>query len=202
MAITLLQGAGGSVVLPNRGAALVSREDGGNLIVNPPHEIWERSELTPQELAAWGALVAATGRAMIDTLPQLAGGCVNYWEAGNWSLNEAAEPRGIKNAPEHRRVHMHLLGRGPRAKHPAWRWGEAPKFPDYQARLEWAKDFERLTAEECEQIVEAAKNRLIARGEMKTFLSSRCGQCGYPAWNAICEECDSKTKSAQSSSER
>ncbi len=179
-------------MLTSRGAVLVSREDGGNLIVNPPREVWERSELTPEELAAWGALVAATGRAMIDTLPQLEGGCVNYWEAGNWALNEAAEPRGAKNAPEHRRVHLHLLGRSPTAKHPAWRWGEAPKFPDYADRLDWAKDFERLTAEECQRIIESAKKRLTVRGEIVNFVESmRCLTCGCPALASMCEECES-----------
>jgi diadenosine tetraphosphate (Ap4A) HIT family hydrolase len=192
MAITLFKCAGGTVVLPSRGAALVSREDGGNLIVNPPHEVWERSELTPQELAAWGALAAAAGRAMIDTLPQLAGGCVNYWEAGNWALSDTAAPRGPKRAPEHRRVHLHLLGRSPRAKHPAWRWGEAPKFPDYADRLEWAREFERLTAEECQIIIVIAMNRLITRGEIEGFSeSARCGLCGYPCVGNSCEECES-----------
>jgi hypothetical protein len=189
MAITLLQCAGGTIVLPSRGAALVSREDGGNLIVNPPREVWERSELTPEELSAWGALVSAAGRAMIDTLPQLAGGCVNYWEAGNWALNEAAEPRGPKNPPQHRRVLLHLLGRSPKATHPAWRWGEAPKFPDYADRLEWAKNFERLTAEECQRIVETAKQWLEDRSNIRTFMSSQCGRCSYPAVAVVCEEC-------------
>lgn len=191
MAIALLRCSGGTIVLPSRGSVLVSREDGGNLIVNPPREVWERSELTPEELAAWGALVSATGRAMIDTLPQLAGGCVNYWEAGNWALNEAAEPRGPKNAREHRRVHMHLLGRSPRSSNPAWRWGEAPKFPEYANRLEWARDFDRLTAEECRGIVEAAKSSLVARKEISSFEDiSQCRVCAYPtSGGALCEEC-------------
>jgi hypothetical protein len=191
MAITLFKCAGGTIVLPNRGAALVSREDGGNLIVNPPREVWERSELTPQELADWGALVSAVGRVMIDTLPQLSGGCVNYWEAGNWALNDAAEPRGPKTARDHRRVHLHLLGRSPKAKHPAWRWGEAPKFPDYVDRLEWANDFERLSAEECRLIIESVKKCLTARREIETFEeSSFCCKCRYPTLKAVCEECE------------
>ena len=33
---------------------------------------------------------------MIDVLPQLAGGCINYWEAGNWALNDEAEPKGAR----------------------------------------------------------------------------------------------------------
>ncbi|MBK5259805.1 MAG: hypothetical protein JJE51_09445, partial [Thermoanaerobaculia bacterium] len=141
MADVLFTCSGGSVVLPDARLVFVSREDGGNLIVNPPRPVWERSELTPEELTHWSFLVAATGKAMLDTLPQLEGGCINYWEAGNFALNEAADPPGPKTAPEHRRVHMHLLGRSPRAKHPAWRWGEAPKFPDFADRYEWAAGF-------------------------------------------------------------
>ena len=87
------------MVLPDEKLVLVDRSDGGNLIVNPPRDVWERSELTPAELVAWSFLVAATGRAMIDVLPQLEGGCVNYWEAGNWALHHDAEPAGPKTAP-------------------------------------------------------------------------------------------------------
>jgi hypothetical protein len=81
---------GGDIVLPGRDLVLVSRMDGGHLIVNPPRAVWERSELTRRELMQWSALVAATGRAMLDVLPQLEGGCINYWEAGNWSLGRSA----------------------------------------------------------------------------------------------------------------
>ena len=52
---------------------------------------------------------------MLDELPQLEGGCIGYWEASNWALNDLAEPRGPKSPREHRRVHMHLFGRSPRA---------------------------------------------------------------------------------------
>ncbi|MGZ5446485.1 MAG: hypothetical protein ACXWLY_31685 [Thermoanaerobaculia bacterium] len=79
--ITLFTSSGGSIVLPE--LVLVDREDGGNLIVEPPRDVWERSELTAEELTLWSFLIAATGRAMLDVLPQLEGGCINYWEAGN-----------------------------------------------------------------------------------------------------------------------
>ena len=48
---------------------------------------------------------------MLATLPQLKGGCINYWEAGNWALHGDADPRGPKTPEAHRRVHLHLLGR-------------------------------------------------------------------------------------------
>ena len=147
---------GGDIVLPDRSLVLVSREDGGNLIINPPRDVWERSELTRDELMDWSFLIAATGRAMLDVLPQLAGGCINYWEAGNWALHDHAEPRGPKTAPEARRVHMHLLGRSRSARNPAWRWGEAPKFPDFADRHAWAANNEPLTAGECDAIVARA----------------------------------------------
>lgn len=152
---TLYTGAGGTIVLPEM--PLVDRNDGGNLIVNPPREVWERSELPAEELTQWSFLVAATGRAMLDVLPQLDGGCINYWEAGNWALNEGAEPRGFKTAPEHRRVHMHLLGRSPRAAHPSWQWGEAPRFPDFAERRAWAASFAPLDDAECAAVVARAQ---------------------------------------------
>jgi hypothetical protein len=148
---TLLTGEGGSVVLP--AMPLLDRADGGNLIVNPPRAVWERALLTRDELIAWSFLVAATGAAMLEALPQLAGGCVNYWEAGNWSLNPAAPPPGPKTAPVSRQVHMHLFGRGPRALDPAWRWGEAPRFPDFADREAWAAGYAPLTDAECTAIV-------------------------------------------------
>jgi hypothetical protein len=152
VSLTLFEGSGGQVVLPD--LVLVDREDGGHLCVNPPRDVWERGELTPGELTQWSFLVAATGRAMLAMLPQLEGGCINYWEAGNWALNDEAEPRGPKIARDHRRVHLHLFGRSRRAAHPSWRWGEAPRFPDFADRREWASAFAPLTVEERRKVIE------------------------------------------------
>jgi len=154
---------GGHIVLPNRGLVLVDRQDGGNLIVIPPREVWERSELTPVELMLWSFLVAATGQAMLEMLPQLEGGCINYWEAGNWALNHHAEPNGAKMAKEYRQVHTHLLGRSRTATSPNWRWGEAPKFPDFVDRFSWASKNERLNAIECRSIVARVETLLQDR---------------------------------------
>jgi hypothetical protein len=187
----ILSCLGGHVVLPDRALVLVDRADGGNLIVNPPREVWERSQLTRDELMHWSFLVAATGRAMIDVLPQLADGCVNYWEAGNWALDELAAPVGPKVAPRHRRVHLHLLGRSPNAKSAHYRWGEAPKFPDYVDRHAWAADHRRLTGEECALIVTRATTLLGASYGMAADLSVTCGRCGYPTPSAEPHACDS-----------
>jgi len=174
---------GGEIVLPDPRLVLVDRRDGGNLVVNPPREVWERSELTATELTQWSFLVAAAGRAMIDALPQLDGGCVNYWEAGNWALNDGAEPAGRKRAKAHRRVHTHLLGRSPSSRSPSWRWGEAPGFPDFADRFAWAAPFERLKPAECVAILErvdvllasayAVDHRVVAPWKP-------CATCGYP----------------------
>ena len=175
--------AGGHLVLPEKGAALVGREDGGNLLVNPPRDVWERGELTPVELTQWSFLVAAAGQAMLRTLPQLHLGCINYWEAGNWALNFAAEPRGMKSGPEHRRVHLHLLGRSRNSTDPSLQWGEAPKFPDYADRKAWAAGHKLLSATECRQIVAQAERVLRER---YGFTSQQiapwetCGACEYP----------------------
>lgn len=194
MSRTIFSCAGGSLALPAATLVLVDREDGGNLIVEPPRAVWERSELTAAELGAWSALVAAAGRAMIDGLPQLAGGCVNYWDAGNWALNAAAEPRGAKDGPTHRRVHLHLLGRSPRARSRAWRWGEAPAFPDFADRFTWAAGFRRLTAAECHEVVRRTRDLLGTRYGMpleQTAAVSACPGCGYPFLPATprCDDC-------------
>lgn len=159
----LLRSIGGTVVLPSPDLVLVDRLDGGNLIVNPPREVWERSELSADELTAWSFLVAATGRAMIDVLPQLEGGCVNYWEAGNWALNEDAPPPGPKNGRQHRRVHLHILGRSRTSSNPSLKWGEAPMFPTFAQRFQWARNNEVLNAEECRALVARAVEILRQR---------------------------------------
>lgn len=159
---TVVLACGAGVVrLPPADLVLVDRLDGGNLIVDPPRPVWERSLLLKDELCAWTCLVAATGAAMLAVLPQLAGGCVNYWEAGNWALNEAAEPRGHKSAAGHRRVHLHLLGRSPNAASVSWRWGEAPAFPRYLDRHVWASGNKQLLPDECSAI--AARTCQILR---------------------------------------
>jgi hypothetical protein len=174
---------GGHLALPDKGSVLVSRENGGNLLVNPLRDVWERGELTPAELTQWSFLVASAGQAMLKALPQLQGGCINYWEAGNWALNFEAEPRGPKTAPEHRRVHMHLLGRSRHATDASVRWGEAPKFPDFADRKTWAAKHERFTAEECWKIVTALDQILRSRYGFTTADISPwepCNGCGYP----------------------
>lgn len=118
---------------------LCDRADGGHLVVNPPRPVWERNCLTPKEIAIWSLLVAAAGQAMLDILPQLKGACLNYWEAGNWALNDLAEPIGPKDAHKHRRVHLHIFGRSRQAKHPDWEWGESPRFLTFESRLAWSK---------------------------------------------------------------
>ena len=143
---------GGAVILPDKQLVFVDRRDGGHLIVNPPRVVWERSELTADELSLWSFLVAATGRAMLDVLPQLNDGCVNYFEAGNWALNDDAEPKGRKSGREFRRVHLHIFGRSRTASDDSWRWGEAPRFPAFSDRLAWAASRDRLAQEECVQI--------------------------------------------------
>lgn len=191
MTRTLFVCSGGQVVLPDTRLVLVDRADGGNLLVNPPREVWERSELTAAELTAWSFLVAATGRAMIDALPQLNGGCVNYWEAGNWALNDDAAPRGRKRAREHRRVHLHLLGRAPEAAGRAYRWGEAPMFPDFADRHAWAAAHDRLTADECTRVVARAEELLREKyGVTDGRPSAACPDCAYPtAGSGRCDEC-------------
>jgi len=150
-------------MLPDAALVFVDRRDGGHLIVNPPRTVWERSELTAEELSRWSFLVAATGQAMLEALPQLDGGCVNYFEAGNWALNDAAEPKGRKKARDHRSVHLHLFGRSPAATDPSWRWGEAPKLPDFEERHAWAASRECLTEAECAAIVAGAAGILRRR---------------------------------------
>jgi len=161
MSRIIFESQSGSVVCPDK--VLCDRRDGGHLIVNPRRPVWERSALTTGELLAWSVLVAATGQAMLDVLPTLDGGCLNYWEAGNWSLHELAAPPGRKHPSEHRRVHQHILGRSPRAQHCDWRWGESPRFPCFVDSDAWCAQFAPLTEAECEAIATRTAGLLATR---------------------------------------
>lgn len=199
MTLTLFTCHAGHLVLPNRTLVLVSRESGGNLLVNPLRTVWERAELTPVELMLWSFLVAAAGKAMLEVLPQLEGGCINYWEAGNWALNDQAIPPGPKTAPEYRQVHLHLLGRSRTTTDPSWKWGEAPRFPDFVDRHGWAANNERLTPTECQHIVARVEQLLQVRYGLHTSQITpwaTCTGCGYPTpvttpgqTSVVCLEC-------------
>ena len=147
---TLLIHAAGRVERPDR--VLCDRADGGHLVVLPPRPVWDRTALDAAELAAWSLLVAATGQAMLETLPALRDGCLNYWDAGNWALNERAEPAGPKQPRRDRHLHLHLFGRSRHACHPDWAWGESPRFPAYADAQRWSAAFVPLSADECAAI--------------------------------------------------
>ncbi|MGH8029945.1 MAG: hypothetical protein ACREO3_08430 [Arenimonas sp.] len=181
MALVLLSCPGGSLVLPD--LVLVDRADGGHLVVDPPRTVWDRSALDAEELRQWSALVAAAGAAMLEALPVLTDGCLNYWDAGNWALHVDAEPHGTKTGPIHRRLHLHLLGRSPESRDPDWRWGESPRFPAFADRNAWATAHTRLTADECVRVVAHTATRLSeVYGFADADLDPRpaCASCGYP----------------------
>lgn len=189
--LILFECAGGVIALPAQRSLLADRADGGHLLANPRRTVWERSALDADELTAWSHLVAATGAAMLAVLPQLVGGCINYWEAGNWALNDAAEPEGPKRAPEHRKMHLHLLGRSRFSKSPDYQWGESPVFPRYADRVTWAAGKQRLTGEECVGVVKLADRILSDKYAMRERAGWEiCDICGYPTPSArrhLCE---------------
>lgn len=180
----LLRASGGEVRLPDPRTIMIDRRDGGQLVVYPPRPVWDRTALAPAELDAWNVLVAATARAMLDQLPQLDGGCLNYWDAGNWALHADAAPAGAKTGPAHRFLHQHLIGRSPRADDPDWRWGEAPVYPRFADRFAWSRNKAAFTAAECVEIVARAREVLVdVYGVAPADIESggTCGSCGYPA---------------------
>jgi hypothetical protein len=200
MSRTLFRSDGGALVLPDAASVLCSRLDGGNLQVLPPRPVWERNELSADELTHWSFLVAAAGAAMLDALPQLEDACINYWEAGNWAMNAAADPVGPKYAYDYRQMHLHLLGRSRTATHPSWRWGESPRFPEFAERHAWSAGFERLTADECRAIVKRTEARLASSyGVPPSRIAPwhACPACAYPTATEQdgeqCRECATPT---------
>jgi hypothetical protein len=184
MSRVLLRMSGGDLCLPDPTTIMVDRADGGQLVVNPPRRVWERTALELPELVAWNLLVAATGRAMLECLPQLDGGCVNYWDAGNWALNDAAEPAGPKRGPAHRVLHQHVIGRSRHSSDPAWRWGESPFFPAFADRVAWSRGKASLTPAECAAIVARVREVLLGvyavpAGDL--LPGATCVTCGHPS---------------------
>lgn len=184
MSHVLMRGSGGAVCLPDPATIMIDRADGGQLVVYPPRRVWDRTALTRDELVAWDLLIAATARAMLDTLPQLAHGCLNYWDAGNWALNAAADPAGPKDPRAARALHQHLCGRSPHAADPAWQWGESPFFPAYADRFVWSRGKAPFTAAESQAIVARAVvvlREVYGEASAQAIASGPCGTCGYPA---------------------
>jgi len=177
------------VLLP--GQVLLDREDGGHLVAMPPRRVWDQSELSPAEVAAFSWLVVACGKSMMVELPALRDGCVNYWDAGNWSLHDRALPPGRKEPRAHRVVHVHIFGRSPGARDPAWAWGESPAFPRFDDRQAWMAPFRPLDAGECRRVV----TRLAAewqRGFAPGHSQCECSACGYPfvgGGERVCDPC-------------
>jgi hypothetical protein len=193
VSIKLFETSGGSLTLPDRSSLLLDRLSGGNLVVLPPRKVWERTELTREELMNFSFLVASCAKAMLDTLPQLQDGCINYWEAGNWAVNDQSEPIGKKKARDFRKMHLHLLGRNPNSVDPRWQWGESPEFPKFAQRHTYSTKYERLTPDECWLIVSRANEILRSQYNVAADAISepvRCKHCSYPAVtkSGLCEE--------------
>jgi hypothetical protein len=195
MSIRIFSTNGGTVVLPDRTTVLLDRQNGGNLVVLPVRTVWERGELSSNELTNFSFLVAATAKAMLEVLLQLKDGCINYWEAGNWALNDQAEPAGRKKAKEFRKMHLHLLGRSPGSTDPRWVWGESPDFPRFIDRHTYSQAYERLRSDECRNVIAQAEIILkskyaVPSSEIASW--SLCSNCNYPTISApLCDECGS-----------
>ena len=183
MSHVLFCGVGGSVTLPDPRTIMIDRRDGGQLVVYPPRRVWDRTALDASELTQWNLLVAATAVAMLDTLPQLCDGCVNYWDAGNWALNTEASPEGSKAGPAHRVLHQHLVGRSPASTDPSWAWGESPFFPRFTDRFAWSEGKAPFTSAECAALVARLTQVLVERYgvlDAADGAGSVCARCGYP----------------------
>ncbi len=180
MSRVLFRGAGGTVALPDPKTIMIDRRDGGQLVVHPPRRVWDRTALDAAELTQWHFLVAATAAAMLETLPQLRDGCVNYWDAGNWALNADAPPAGPKTGPTHRVLHQHVIGRSPHSADPSWAWGESPFYPQFTDRFAWSAGKAPLTPAECGVLVARLAHVLRDRYGVDAAPSSMCTRCGYP----------------------
>ncbi len=195
MSHVLFRGLGGAVTLPDPQTIMIDRRDGGQLVVHPPRRVWDRTALDAAALTQWNFLVAAAAGAMLDTLPQLRDGCVNYWDAGNWALNRAAAPAGAKSGPAHRVLHLHLVGRSLRSTDPSWAWGESPYFPSFSDRFAWSAGKAPFTPAESGLLVARLTHLLLDRYGIDAAGSHVCARCHYPTpaedldANRACPDC-------------
>lgn len=180
MSRVIFRGTSGAVALPDPRTTMIDRANGGQLVVYPARRVWDRTALEAVELTQWNFLVAAAAAAMLDTLPQLRDGCINYWDAGNWALHDEAVPLGPKAGPAHRVLHLHLVGRSPHSTDPSWRWGESPFFPHYTDRFAWSEGNAPLLAAECVVLVTRLTHLLRERYGVEAAATDACARCGYP----------------------
>ena len=176
----LFRGAGGTVTLPDPATTMIDRRDGGQVVIYPARRVWDRTALDATELTQWNFLVAAAAAAMLDGLPQLKGGCINYWDAGNWALHPDAAPAGPKTGVSHRVLHQHLVGRSLHSHDPSWAWGESPFFPPYRDRFAWSAGKAALTAEECHGLMMHLVRALRDRYGVHELAPAPCARCAYP----------------------
>lgn len=98
---------------------MISRSDGGHLIINPVKRISDRTKLTPQLAIEFIRLSMIVGEAMETALNNqgIDVGRVNYQDNGNWAVFTPQGPH----------FHLHLYGRAKSAK--IQKYGEAVNLP-------------------------------------------------------------------------
>lgn len=121
-------------------APLVTRLDGGHIIINPRTRVEDRTKLTPPQAIELMRLTMLTGSAMTEGLRRrgIPIGRINYQDNGNWGIF----------TPEGPCLHIHLYGRATGARF--HKYGEACNFPP---RLSgFYDDFESLDEDDRNEI--------------------------------------------------
>lgn len=98
---------------------LVTRKDGGHIIITPKLRLCDRTKLTPKLAIEQIYLTMLIGEAMADGLRnrEIDIGRINYQDNGNWGVFKPDGPY----------LHIHLYGRAKSAK--IHKFGEACNFP-------------------------------------------------------------------------
>lgn len=98
---------------------IITRMDGGHLIINPVVRISDRTKLAPRLAIEFIRLSMIVGEAMQTALNKqgIDVGRINYQDNGNWAVF----------APQGPHFHLHLYGRAQSAK--IQKYGEATHLP-------------------------------------------------------------------------
>ena len=132
---------------------LISREEGGHLIISPKVQLVDRNQLSSEKAVELMRLTMLVGKAFTLALKKrgIKIGRINYQDNGNWGCH----------------LHIHLFGRAKTAK--VEKWGEPVYLP--RRKTGFYKDFKTLNKSDIKEIQKQIKILLKTQKYDKTLWS-------------------------------
>jgi diadenosine tetraphosphate (Ap4A) HIT family hydrolase len=136
--------------------ALVTREEGGHIVILPKFSIPDRTQLTPAQASEYMKLSMVVGEALKNVLAKqgIDIGIVNYQDMGNWRIGK---PEGLL-------MHMNIFGRATNAV--IQKYGDAVQLP--RKNTGFYDKFEPLN-ENDKKLIKEEIERLLASDKYKNW---------------------------------